>query len=82
MSDQNVGPGAMSILKNAAADSGRVMVPITLGSLAPLDPLIAQLLVAGYLRLVKADEEDSLPPDRLIYEVTELGREALDSAGE
>ena len=74
MAEEALAPEARSILKNAVADTGRITVPITLGSLAPIDPFIAQLLVAEYIRLVKADEEDTMPPDRLTYEVTERGR--------
>lgn len=51
MADPQVSPGALNILVKALADSGLIVVPIMLGSLAPLDPLIAQLLVAGYIRL-------------------------------
>ncbi|MEJ1933326.1 hypothetical protein WDZ92_24270 [Nostoc sp. NIES-2111] len=77
MPDQTVSPEALSMLRLAATDTGRISVPLLLGSLAPLDPFVMQLLVAGYIHLITADEVEDLPPDRLVYEVTERGYEAL-----
>ncbi|MEJ1933661.1 hypothetical protein WDZ92_25960, partial [Nostoc sp. NIES-2111] len=75
--DQTVSPEAMSMLRLAAADTGCISVPLLLGSLAPLDPFVAQLLVAGYIHLITADEVDELPRDKLVYEITERGYQAL-----
>jgi hypothetical protein len=49
--DPRVSPEAVSILCNAMADRGLVVVPITHSSLAPLDRLVTQFLVAGYICL-------------------------------
>ncbi len=67
----------MSMLRLAAADTGQISVPLLLGSLAPLDPFVAQLLVAGYIHPITAYESDALPPERLVYEITQRGHEAL-----
>lgn len=80
MPDPEISPGATSILVNAIADGGMVVVPITLGSLAPLDPLVTQLLVAGYIQPTRQDDP-ALPADRIAYSVTEKGRKAAEKPG-
>jgi hypothetical protein len=79
MSDQALSSEAMSLLRNAAGDTGSISVPLMVGSLAAADPHIVQLLVAGYIQLRQQGGAAPLPPDRLIYDVTPAGRVAVEA---
>ena len=78
MPDQSVSPEAMSMLRLAAADNGCIVVPLVPGSFAAGDPFVMQLLVVGYIHLLTANKIDALPPDKLVYEITQRGFQALE----
>jgi hypothetical protein len=62
MSDQTLSSQAMGLLRNAVGDTGSISVPLVVGSLAPVDPHIVQLLVAGYIQLRQQGGAAPLPP--------------------